>query len=152
MTTCLLAVLLAAAACDKEKLYASYRFVCDVDGKKWVLGDRSPLDVYLVGDTVFTITATAGSSSTSMFIKDKGGIRLGNYVLDGGAYGDADHRGSQQYDFTTDPSHTGTLTITGFDRTTFRASGRFNFRGINPSTGRSVNITNGFFNATYYPR
>ena len=146
----LLAMLLASTACSKEKLYSGFRFICEVDGKRWALGDSSPLDVYIVGDTVFTITATAGSSYTSIFIKNKGGIRVGDYTLDGGVNGDADHGGSQS-DFTTDPSHTGTLTITGLDRKNFKVSGRFSFQAKDPQTDRVVSITNGFFNATYYP-
>lgn len=150
MTTCLLAALLAAAACNKEKLYASYRFVCDVDGKKWALGDSSPLDVYLVSDTVLTFTAQAGTSSLSLFVKDMGGIRVGrDYMLDGGAYGKGWYSSGQ---FATNPLHTGTLTITSLDRKNFRMSGRFNFQGVSQQSGRSVSITNGFFNSIYYPR
>ena len=150
MTTCLLAMLLATAACNKEKLYASYPFICEVDGKKWVLGDRSPLDVYIVGDTNLTIVATANATSVFMGIRDGRGIRTGDYTLDGSAQGNAG-RSSGQTTFTTDLSHTGTLTITGLDRKSFKVSGRFSFQAKDPQTGRVVSITNVFFNATYYP-
>ena len=146
----LLAMLLASTACSKEKLYAGFRFICEVDGKKWNLGDKSPLDAYLIGDTLLTIVATYGAASVSIFIKDSRSISAGNYLLDGSLKGNAGHSSGQR-DFVTDQLHTGTLTITGLDRKNFKVSGRFSFQAKDPQTGRVVSITNGFFNATYYP-
>jgi hypothetical protein len=140
-----------AASCNKEHL-PEYYFKCKVNGQEYVPDNCANCRTAdILGDTILILGGNRGFETLGIGINDNGGIKIGNYILNGiiGRRGDYKFSTTPNDRYFTDATHTGQLTITTLDKTNKIIAGTFYYDAYNAIQNKTIKITEGKFRLQY---